>query len=126
MITTYQNDGATPYLHLSNPFPQWIDPAGRKLSRLVERLWIRRQRTAAQRHHTPYEQSWSFGLEMQLPAQILTNMMYVGKKGTHLYYSGDNYINHLGPAVEGYNATQLNNLTTMVNNPVLRNQYRPQ
>jgi len=54
---------------------------------------------------------------MQMPAQILINMMYVGKKGTHLYYSGDNYINHLGPEVEGYNSTQLNNLTTYVNNP---------
>ncbi len=43
--------------------------------------------------------------------------MYVGKKGTHLYYSGDNYINHLGPEVEGYSADQINDLTTMVDNP---------
>src|ERR1700682_916195 len=33
MITTYQNDGATPYLHLSNPFPNGlIQPAGSLLS----------------------------------------------------------------------------------------------
>jgi hypothetical protein len=54
---------------------------------------------------------------MQLPAKIVTNMIYVGKKGTHLYYSGDNYINHLGPWVEGLDANGINNLTTTVNNP---------
>ena len=116
-ITTYQNDGATPYLHLSNPYPNGlIQPPGSSLGLLNDYGYgangdLRNVTT------TPYEQSWSFGLQMQLPFKIVTNMMYVGKKGTHLYYSGDNYINHLGPAVEGYNANQINNLTTMVNNP---------
>ena len=50
MITTYQNDGATPYLHLNNPYPNGlIQPAG-KYARLAERLWLCRQRTAAQCH----------------------------------------------------------------------------
>ena len=32
VITTYQNDRATPYLHLSNPFPNGLDqPAGSSL-----------------------------------------------------------------------------------------------
>ena len=116
-ITTYNNDGATPYLHLSNPFPNGlIQPPGSSLGLLNDYGYgangpLRNVTT------TPYEQSWSFGLEMQLPWNVVTNMMYVGKKGTHLYYSGDNYINHLGPSVENDNATQLNNLTTMVSNP---------
>jgi len=117
MITTYQNDGATPYLHLSNPYPNGlIQPPGSALG-LLNDYGYGANGPLRNATNTPYEQSWSFGLEMQLPAQVLINMMYVGKKGTHLYYSGDNYINHLGPAVEGYNANQLNNLTTMVNNP---------
>jgi hypothetical protein len=117
MITTYQNDGATPYLHLSNPFPNGlIQPPGSSLG-LLNDYGYGANGPLRNATNTPYEQSWSFGIEMQLPAKILTNMMYVGKKGTHLYYSGDNYINHLGPAVEGFNANQINNLTTMVNNP---------
>jgi hypothetical protein len=116
-ITTYNNDGATPYLHLSNPFPNGlIQPPGSSLG-LKNDLGYGANGPLRNVTNTPYEQSWSFGMEMQLPAKILTNMMYVGKKGTHLYYSGDNYINHLGPAVESYSTNQINNLTTMVTNP---------
>ena len=133
-ISTFNNDGATPYTHLSNPFPNLsaqctnlpattcatsnglIQPPGSSLGLLNDYGYaangpLRNVTT------TPYEQSWSFGLEMQLPWNIVTNMMYVGKKGTHLYYSGDNYINHLGPSVENASRADLNNLTTMVANP---------
>jgi hypothetical protein len=116
-IETYNNDGATPYLHLGDPFPNGlIQPPGRSLGIMNDYGYgangpLRNVTT------TPYEQSWSFGLEMQLPWNVVTNMTYVGKKGTHLYYSGDNYINHLGPSVENASRADLNNLTTMVNNP---------
>jgi Carboxypeptidase regulatory-like domain len=116
-VTTFHNDGATPYLRLNNPFPYGlIQPPGSSLGLLNDYGY---NATGPLRNvtNTPYEQSWSFGIEMQLPANILTNMIYVGKKGTHLYYSGANYINHLGPEVEGYDSTQLNDLTTMVDNP---------
>lgn len=117
MITTYQNDGATPYLHLSNPYPNGlIQPPGSSLG-LLNDYGYTANGPLRNATNTPYEQSWSFGLEMQLPYKVVTNMMYVGKKGTHLYYSGDNYINHLGPEVENYTSDQINNLTTMVNNP---------
>jgi Carboxypeptidase regulatory-like domain/TonB dependent receptor-like, beta-barrel len=116
-ITTFNNDGATPYLHLNNPFPTGLlQPPGNSLG-LLNDYGYGANGPLRNVTSSPYEQSWSFGIEMQLPAKILTNMMYVGKKGTHLYYSGDNYINHLGPEVESYDATQINNLTTMVNNP---------
>ncbi len=116
-VTTYNNDGATPYLHLNNPFPTGLLlPPGSSLG-LLNDYGYAANGDLRNVTNSPYEQSWSFGLEMQLPFKILTNMLYVGKKGTHLYYSGDNYINHLGPEVESYNATQINNLTTMVNNP---------
>jgi len=116
-ITTYNNDGATPYLHLSNPFPNGlIQPPGSSLG-LLNDYGYGANGPLRNVTSTPYEQSWSFGIEMQLPYKIITNMMYVGKKDTHLYFSGDNYINHLGPEVESYNANQINSLTTMVANP---------
>ena len=116
-ITTYNNDGATPYLRLNNPFPNGlIQPPGSALG-LLNDYGYGANGPLRNVTSTPYEQSWSLGIEMQLPYKVITNMMYVGKKGTHLYYSGDNYINHLGPEVESYNANQINNLTTMVANP---------
>ena len=116
-ITTYNSDGATPYLHLNNPFANGlIQPPGSSLG-LMNDVGYAANGPLRNVTNTPYEQSWSFGLQMQLPARILTNIMYVGKKGTHLYYSGANYINHLGPEIETYSADQINNLTTMVNNP---------
>jgi hypothetical protein len=38
----------------------------------------------------PYEQSWSFGIQKELPAKILLDTNYIGKKGTHLYEGGFN------------------------------------
>ena len=48
MITTYQNDGATPYLHLSNPYPNGlIQPSG-QFPGIAERCRAGRNRSAAQ------------------------------------------------------------------------------
>ncbi len=117
-ITTYQNNGATPYIHLNNPFPNGlIQPPGNTLG-LANDLGYTANGPLRNVTNTPYEQSWSFGIERQLPGHVVLNTMYVGKKGTHLYYSGANYINHLGPEADSYNATQINNLTTLVDNPI--------
>ena len=80
-ITNYNNDGATPYLHLSNPFPNGlIQPPGNSLG-LLNDYGYAANGPLRNVTNTPYEQSWSFGIEMQLPFKVLTNMMYVGKKG---------------------------------------------
>src|SRR5208283_5835757 len=98
LVTTYQNDGATPYLHLSNPFPNGLTlPTGSSLGLLNDVGYgaigpIRNGFYAK----TPYEQSWSFGLERQLPANMILSVNYIGKKGTHLYYQGLNTLNILG------------------------------
>jgi hypothetical protein len=42
---------------------------------------------------------------------------YIGKKGTHLYFSGANSIDILGPQIEKYSSTQINTLNTYVTNP---------
>lgn len=116
-IVTYNNDGATPYLHLSNPYPNGlIQPPGNSLG-LMNDVGYGATGPLRTMTNTPYEQSWSFGVEHQLPWNVLLDVIYDGKKGTHLYFSGANWINHLGPEVEGYSADQINNLTNMVDNP---------
>ena len=119
MVTTYQNDGATPYLHLSNPYPNGlIQPAGSSLGLMndvgFQAIGPLRTSFAAQ---TPYEQSWSFGVERQLPWNVLINAEYIGKKGTHLPFSGSNQLNILGPGIETYSSDQIEALKTLVDNP---------
>ena len=118
-ITTYQNDGATPWLHLSNPFPNGlIQPPGSSLGLLNDVGYgaVGPLRTAAAAR-TPYEQSWSFGIERQLPSSMLLEVEYIGKKGTRLYFGGDNGLDILGPQVESMTPTEIGNLGNYVNNP---------
>jgi hypothetical protein len=116
-IVTYKNDNATPYLHLNNPYPNGlIQPPGNKLG-LLNDVGYGANGPLRNMTNTPYEQSWSFGVERQLPYQVFFTALYAGKLGTHLYFSGANYINHLGPQVEADSLNQINNLTNLVNNP---------
>jgi Carboxypeptidase regulatory-like domain/TonB dependent receptor len=48
----------------------------------------------------PYEQAWSLGFQKELPAKIIADVNYIGKKGTHLYFAGGGWLNHLGPDFE--------------------------
>lgn len=116
-IVTYNNDGATPYLHLSNPYPNGlIKPPGNSLG-VMNDVGFGANGPLRNMTNTPYEQSWSFGVEHQFPWNVMFDAMYAGKKGTHLYFSGANYINHLGPQIESYTPDQINNLTNYVDNP---------
>jgi hypothetical protein len=109
-ITSYQNLGDTPWLHLNNPFPNGlIQPAGNTLG-LMNDVGFGANgplRTSAA-NRTPYEQSWSFGIERELPSNILINAEYIGKKGTHLPFSGSTQRNFLGPWVESLPLTEAN------------------
>ncbi len=119
VITTYNNDGATPYLHLSNPFPNgFVQPEGSSLGLLNDvgfnAVGPIRSGYAIK---TPYEQSWSFGFEHELPGNVVVDVEYIGKKGTHLYFSGANNPQILGPQIEQYSQNQLNALLNYVQNP---------
>ena len=130
VITANPVDHATPYAHLDNPFPNGlIQPPGNGLGPMNDVGFTANGplRTPGA-NQTPYEQSWSLGIERQLPSNILFNVEYIGKKGTRLPFSGSNYINHLGPWVEGLpvgdpNATNpcqaltIACLNTLVDNP---------
>lgn len=128
VVPTYQNDGATPWTTLSNPFPNGlIQPPGSSLGLLNDVGYgaIGPIRTFAW-DRTPYEQEWSFGIERQLPFSMLLDLQYIGKKGTHLYFADANNQDVLGPWVENLTPTQIGNLGNYVPNPfasVLTNPY---
>ena len=107
VVTTYNSDGQTPYLHLNNPYPHGlIQPAGSSLG-LLNDVGFGANGTLriAADNRTPQEQSWSFGVERQLPSNIVVSASYIGKKGTHLPFSGSNHLDILGPWVESLPAT---------------------
>lgn len=118
-LTTYQNDGATPYMRLNNPFPSGlIQPPGSSLGLLNDVGYgaigpIRNSFYA----RTPYEQSWSFGIERQLPFNMMLTAEYIGKKGTHLYFEGANALDTLPPSIESMTPTEIGNLGNYVTNP---------
>jgi hypothetical protein len=101
-IISYQNAGNVPWLHLSNPFPNGlIQPPGSSLGQLNDvgygAIGPLRTHAAAL---TPYEQSWTLGIERQLPGNVVVAANYIGKKGTHLYFAGDNNPDILGRSIE--------------------------
>jgi len=102
VITVNPANHATPFVNLTNPFPNGLSqPAGNTLGLLndvgFEANGPLRTPGANQ---TPYEQSWSFGIERELPSHILVNAEYIGKKGTHLPFDVSVLRNHLGAWVE--------------------------
>ena len=117
LIPTYQNEGNTPYLRLSNPYPNGlILPPGNSLGLLNDVGFgavgpIRTEKT------TPSEESWSLGIERQLPSNVLLDVEYIGKKGTNLYFGGDNQLNILPASVENYSQDQIAAIQNYVNNP---------
>jgi carboxypeptidase family protein/TonB-dependent receptor-like protein len=119
LVPTYQNDGATPYLHLSNPFPNGLQlPTGNTLGLANDVGYgaigpIRDSFYA----RTPSEQSWSLGVQRQLATNLILTVDYVGKKGTHLYYQGLNTLDILPIQVENYTPAQMNALVSYVPNP---------
>jgi len=118
-ITTYNNDGATPYLSLSNPFPaRLIAPPGSSLGLLNDVGYgaVGPLRTTAAAR-TPYEQSWSFGIQHQFGTSTLLDVEYIGKKGTHLYFAGNNNLNVLSKQIENLSPNQIANLGNYVTNP---------
>jgi len=66
---------------------------------------------------TPYEQTWTIGIQHQLPGNIVVDANYVGKKGTKLFFGGAQQRNFLGPQIETYDADQIAALKTYVPNP---------
>lgn len=124
-VTSYNYDGETPGARLSNPFPGapfpdgiWLPPG----SSLGNMAFVGESihgpvRDMPGANATPYEQAWTLGFQHELPAGIILDTNYIGKKGTRLYFGGSEQLNHLGPEIEKYSLDQISDLQTYVPNP---------
>jgi hypothetical protein len=117
LLTTYNNDGATPAARLSNPFPGGVTLPPGTSQGLLTGLGLGISGPLATENNTPYVQTWNFGLERQFKGNILVDANYVGTKGTHLYFGGATSLNYLGSSVESLTPTQVGQLTAHVANP---------
>ena len=117
-ITSYNNDGATPFGRLSDPFPGTgpQQPPGNSQG-LLNDVGYMAWGPVKSLSQTPQEQTWSLGFQRELPWGILAEGDYVGKKGTHLYLGGAGNLDILGPQIEKYSASQVAALLTYVPNP---------
>jgi hypothetical protein len=92
VTTGVNNVPSQPWLPLEflrNPFPFGIqtavgnkDGASTLLGQALTNIPVRSL------NQTPQEQSWSFGIQHQLPWSVLIDAEYIGRKGTHLYAMG--------------------------------------
>ena len=112
-------DGFSPFARFSDPFPGGgpLLPPGNSLGALND-VGFDGGGNVKSITHTPYEQSWSFGFETELTKNLILDLSYVGKKGTHLYFSGASELNHLPISVESLSPAEIGNLLiTDQNNP---------
>ncbi|MBV8906032.1 MAG: TonB-dependent receptor, partial [Acidobacteriia bacterium] len=87
---------AAPASFMRNPYPQGIlQPLGAAYG---PGLYLGSTFTAPipSWNRIPQEQSWNFDVQHQLPASMLLDVAYVGKKGTHLY-GGPSALDYLPP-----------------------------
>lgn len=101
------NDGATPAARLSNPFPGGIlEPFGLNPSPLAF-VGLYNNAISVRTSTVPYQQTWTFGVQRDLPAQSLLTIYYVGTKGTHLYDAAAGNLDHLPASVDSMSPTQI-------------------
>jgi Carboxypeptidase regulatory-like domain len=118
-LTSQNNDGSTPWGRLSDPWPHTGPnlPPGNSLG-LLNDVGFAAIGPDKKIHATPNNQSWSFGIQHELRGNILLDVNYLGNKGTHLYFGGDDNKNILGPQIENYSASQVSDLLNYVPNPL--------
>ena len=102
-FTQNQNwaNGATgvPAQFLRNPYPTGIlQPCGRNCGPGYLLGQNNIEAPIHQWNKIPQEQSWSLGVQRQLPWSIVGEANYIGKKGTHLYFGGLSALDYLPPS----------------------------
>jgi len=118
-ITSYQNDGATPWGRLSDPWPiTGPDNApGNALGLLNDVGGNYAWGPLKTQNNTPYEQTWSLSIQRELPWNTLLDTAYIGKKGTHLYFGNSGNPNYLPSSVEQFTPAEFADLNSYVPNP---------
>ena len=118
LVTSFWGDGATPAARMSNPYPNGpTKPPGSSLGLLNDVGYGGYGPIRYISDKVPYEQSWTFGVQHETRGNLVLDLSYIGKKGTHLYFANAGSINHLGPEVEHYTNAQLADLASFVDNP---------
>jgi hypothetical protein len=98
--TTMNGDGVTPWGRMSDPFPGGPAlPTGTSLGPLTL-LGASITDPIRSVNTPPYMQTWSAGIQYELPGNWLIDTNYIGTKGTHLYFHSAGDINHLGSWIE--------------------------
>jgi hypothetical protein len=118
-VTTMNSDGSTPWSRISNPEPTGLlMPTGPSLGPLTN-LGAGINEPFRDSNIPPYSQTWSGGVQYELPNNWLIDANYLGTKGTHLYYHGAGTMQYLGSWVEqeATNPDLRTALGTMVPNP---------
>lgn len=107
---TSLDNGLTPYNLLSNPYPDGlVQPAGASLGASTS---LGQGLSVWDAHpQSPQSYQWSFGVQQQLPSDLLVEAAYVGTRGLHLTHNFD--INTLDPKYLGLGS----DLQTQVANP---------
>src|ERR1019366_7963864 len=75
-------DGVTVANPLSNPYPGGILPALNDRNPLANTGST--IAAATHEYSSPYSQTWSLGVQRELPGQLVMDIHYWGNKGTHL------------------------------------------
>jgi hypothetical protein len=117
-LTTYQNDGATPWGRVSDPWPITGPraPTGNTLG-AAHGLGMGLSAPLRDLNATAYTQTWSFGIQRELPMNILVDASYVGTKGTKLNRLEAGHRNYFGSWIESATESELTALRTQVPNP---------
>ena len=116
-LTTYQNNGATPWATLDNPYPGGpLMPTGSSLGAMTN-VGLGISGPNPQWNKNGYTQTWNVGFQHELPGGLLLDANYIGTKGTALPFGGITSLNHLGPWVEHASSDQITALNSYVPNP---------
>lgn len=111
-ITSYNGDPTIPWGRLSDPFPNGLIAPFGSSHGLATYLGNGVDGVIRNWNALPYTQTWSFGIQHELPFGILVDAAYVGTKGTHLYFNGAQNLSHLGSWVKSLPVDSPNNTAT--------------
>jgi hypothetical protein len=100
------SDGATPGERFSNPFPGGIlQPPANSPSPLAF-AGLGNMGIAVRNPQIPYSQTFTLGVQRDLPMKSVLNVYYVGTKGTHLYTQQSPSLDSLPISVEANTPAQ--------------------
>ena len=116
-LTSYLNQNSAPWGFLSDPFPPHPRPATGSSLGLLTDVGFGISGTVRAWNQRPYEQTWSFGLQHELPGRIVLESNYIGKKGTHLYFGNAGSIDILTPGQAAAFVQNPSYYKTLVPNP---------